>query len=102
MQVSAAKGRFIVGHPPASSKYISEVLSERFPGYKFPGGDDNMPTAYGDASKVRRSVKVYLQKIAVLCAGSLGTARDEVLPSSMCVNRIPGQPECWIGQDFTK
>lgn len=50
-EVSSAKGRFIVGHPPASSKYVSEVLSKRFPGYKFPAGDDNKPTAYGDASK---------------------------------------------------
>ena len=41
MQVPTAKGRYLVSHEHTfSTKLLSEVLSKRFPGFKFPAGVD--------------------------------------------------------------
>ena len=52
-QVPGAQGRYILSHEySASTKDISDVLSERFPQYKFPAGEDTPSQRTVDSSKV--------------------------------------------------
>lgn len=50
----SATGRYIVAQPPVPTSYLSKVLSDRFPQFKFPAGkeDDSSEISY-DTSKVR-------------------------------------------------
>ncbi len=52
-QVPGAQGRYILSHEySASTTDISDVLSERFPQYKFPAGEDTPSQKTVDTSKV--------------------------------------------------
>ena len=53
IQVSEAHGRYIVSHASTiSTKTLSEVLSKRFPQYKFPEGKHQPAKEVIDNSKV--------------------------------------------------
>ncbi|EIE25032.1 NAD(P)-binding protein [Coccomyxa subellipsoidea C-169] len=56
-EVPLATGRYIVAQPPVPTSYLSKVLSERFPQFKFPAGkeDDSSETSY-DTSKVEKEL----------------------------------------------
>lgn len=54
LQVPTAKGRYIVAHETvASTKLLSDILSDRFSQYRFPAGEDTPRTRVLDNSKVR-------------------------------------------------
>lgn len=56
-----ASGRYIVSHSSTlSTKYISEVLSRRFPQYKFPSGQDAPVKQVVDNSKVQKELGLQL------------------------------------------
>ncbi len=60
-QVPTASGRYIVSHDSTlSTKYISEVLSERFPQYQFPSGEDAPAKQVLDNSKVQKELGLQL------------------------------------------
>ena len=55
-QVPSASGRYILSHSHTlSSKFVCDVLSERFPQYKFPTGEDAPSKQILDNSKARHS-----------------------------------------------
>lgn len=61
VEVPSAKGRYIVSHPSTlSTKYISEVLSEHFPQYRFPAGTDAEAKQVIDNSKVQKELGLQL------------------------------------------
>ena len=52
-QVPAAQGRYILSHDSTvSTKFLSDILSEHFPQYSFPAGDDTPSERLVDNSKV--------------------------------------------------
>ncbi|EIE24719.1 NAD(P)-binding protein [Coccomyxa subellipsoidea C-169] len=61
VEVPTASGRYIVSHDSTlSTKYISEVLSERFPQYQFPSGEDAPAKQVLDNSKVQKELGLQL------------------------------------------
>lgn len=52
-QVATAKGRFIVSHESTvSTRFLSDILTEHFPQYRFPAGEDTPSLRILDNSKV--------------------------------------------------
>ncbi len=52
-QVPAAHGRYILSHDSTvSTKFLSDILSEHFPQYSFPAGEDTPSQRLVDNSKV--------------------------------------------------
>jgi hypothetical protein len=53
-QVPSAKGRYLVAHGSTfSTKFLSDVLSKRFPQYKFPAGEDTPSKEVLSSAKAR-------------------------------------------------
>lgn len=57
VQVPGGQGRYLVSHATThSTKFLSDVLSKRFPQYKFPSGEDAPVQTVIDNSKVQREL----------------------------------------------
>ena len=68
-QVATAKGRFIVSHESTvSTKLLSDILSEHFPQYRFPAGEDTPSLRTLDNSKVCPAFLIY--SFHCICHGS--------------------------------
>lgn len=53
-QVQSAKGRYLVSHGSTfSTKFLSDVLSKRFPQFKFPAGEDTPSKEVLSSAKAR-------------------------------------------------
>ena len=54
VQVPSAKGRMLVSHGSTfSTRFLSEVLSKRFPQFKFPAGEDTPSKEVLSSAKAR-------------------------------------------------
>ncbi|KAK9908632.1 hypothetical protein WJX75_000697 [Coccomyxa subellipsoidea] len=63
-EVPEAKGRYIVSHEStASTKQLSDILSARFPQYRFPAGDDTPLERVADTSKAHRELGIKLRPL---------------------------------------
>ncbi|CAL8462007.1 g1538 [Coccomyxa elongata] len=63
-EVATAKGRFIVSHESTvSTKFLSDILSEHFPQYRFPAGEDTPSIKTLDNSKVRTQLGLQLRPL---------------------------------------
>jgi hypothetical protein len=66
-QVPDAKGRILVSHGSTfSSKFMSDVLSQRFPQFKFPAGEDGPSSAMVDNSKASFPLGILLEVACIL------------------------------------